>query len=264
MLLLSLFVKEPCNVLAQSADEYLIKPVGLSYDEGSSRYSHFELSFSIPSKQSIVQADYASLGNTTFELSDASIYAIRLVVHDDGSQTTSDELNKYTYYLFSEFDAVNLNQYAFDFGGHKAIRTTFETVSDGVPFDTDAIVFTNEGIIYGLVVYYEQTVSEYLDNFTDLLFMSVNVDDQKYIPDKADYINAVLYALLDNGIFLDEWPLESEWSVLDYDGYKVASVTAQKDAQNYVISAWIEADASAIHYLDTKDGVLIDDGIIQD
>lgn len=49
--------------------------------------------------------------------------------------------------------------------------------------------------------------------------------------------------------------------------YNITTVDAQKDGSSYEITAWIELSGDTdytIHYLNTTDGTLIDDGTVKD
>ena len=81
---------------------------------------------------------------------------------------------------------------------------------------------------------------------------------------ESDYIEHVKSEVEKNDIVLT-YPDDSEWMVVEFVGMITASVTATNDkGENCIVSAWLEIDNSVIHYLDTKYGVLIDDGVIED
>jgi len=82
-------------------------------------------------------------------------------------------------------------------------------------------------------------------------------------PTISDFIEHVKQEVANNNLSLT-YPEVNEWTVLEIDGYMSVSVSAKKKDKPDIVTAWIELDNSTIHYLDTADGVLIDDGVIED
>lgn len=83
------------------------------------------------------------------------------------------------------------------------------------------------------------------------------------VSDKSIYIEHVKNEVVKSGLLLT-YPDDEEWSIMPYDGYMTASCTARKEGEKCIVTAWISMDNETIHYLDTKYGVIIDDGEIDD
>lgn len=79
----------------------------------------------------------------------------------------------------------------------------------------------------------------------------------------SDYADHVMKEVNKNGLHL-VYPDVAEWSIFSLDGLMSVSVTATKENEKCIVTAWIETDNTVIHYLDTKYGVIIDDGTIED
>ena len=79
----------------------------------------------------------------------------------------------------------------------------------------------------------------------------------------SDYIDHVKDEILQHDILLT-YPDDGEWSLIEIDGMMSATVTAFHEGEKCFVSAWLDPNNGIIHYLDTKYGVLIDDGVIED
>lgn len=83
------------------------------------------------------------------------------------------------------------------------------------------------------------------------------------IPSNDEYIKAVTDAIEKSGLSLT-YPDNSEWTFGVSDGYMSISTMAKQGDNDCVVTAWADLTSTTLHYLDTKNGVIIDDGTIED
>lgn len=239
------------NQLTFGADE-------LAYQ--GQRYKIHNLSFSLPQYMSC-ETPESSDDDIIFDLSDS---ILQVGYADTGGHVVTSEM--YQMILRESYENLEnkktILQQGFDFAGIQSYRTVMSYTLDDQPAILETVTIPQSSGIYFLTLYYwdDQPERDYYDNQLEFLLYSAKFEDT---PTRHEYIDLIKYEVFNRGILLI-WPEDDSWTVEQINGYVCVTVTALENDSNYVVSAWIEKDLSAIHFLETKTEILIDDGVIDD